>query len=73
MVVVMDGRTLISGDCADIAIDIITFIDSVNEIKRRDYEQYKVLERAIKELTEVETPTLDVIKEFAINMTEIFS
>lgn len=73
MVVVKDGRTLISGDCADIALDIITFIDSVNEIKRRDYEQYKVVESAIKELTEVETPTLDVIKEFAINMTEIFS
>lgn len=73
MVVVRGGHALICGDSIDTAIDIVAFIGSVNELKKRDYEGYKQVEKAIQSLVEEEPFALDIIKEFALNMTEIFS
>lgn len=73
MVVVSQGKSLIRADSVDLAMDTITFIGSINELKKRDYEKYKMVEYAMQELIKEEPSTLDIIKEFALNMTEIFS
>ncbi len=73
MVVVSQGKALIRADSVDLAMDTITFIGSINELKKTDYEKYKMVEYAMQELIKEEPSTLDIIKEFALNMTEIFS
>ena len=73
MVSVSKGKTIINGDTIDVAIDLVTFMGCLNRIKKEDYEAYKIIECALKALIEEETDALDTIKEFAINMTEIFS
>lgn len=73
MVIVSEGKSLIRADSVDLALDTITFIGSINELKKRDYEKYKMVEYAMQELIKEEPSTLDIIKEFALNMTEIFS
>lgn len=73
MVIVSQGKASIRADSVDLAMDIITFIGSVNELKKRDYEKYKMVECTIQELVKEEPFTVDIIKEFALNMTEIFS
>lgn len=73
MVVVSQGKALLGGDSIDIALDIVGFMGAVNELKKRNYKQYKQLECAMQALIKEEPFTLDIIKEFALNMTEIFS
>lgn len=74
MVIVSKGKTMLNGDSVDIAIDIVTFMGTINEVKKKDYKQYESIEYAMKALIkEEELSTLDIIKEFALNMTEIFS
>lgn len=73
MVTVSKGRAIVYGDTVDFAIDIVTFLGSINKIKEEDYGHYKALELALKTLCEEENESIDIIKEFAINMTEIFN
>ena len=74
MVIVSKGKTMMNGDSVDIAIDIITFMGAINELKKNNHKAYKATELAMKELIIEEEPfTLEMIKEFAVNMTEIFS
>lgn len=73
MVTVQHGRAVVFGDTIDFAIDIVTFLGSINRIKEEDYEHYKALEVALKALCEEDKTSIDIIKEFAINMTEIFN
>lgn len=73
MVVVGYGRVVMRDDPVDLAMDIVTFIGCVNELKKRDYEKYKVVELAMQSLIKEEPSTLEIIKEFALNMTEILS
>ena len=73
MVIVKDGKAAAFGDTIDFAIDIVTFLGSINKIKEEDYEHYKAIEVALKALCEEDKTSIDIIKEFAINMTEIFN
>lgn len=73
MVVVSEGKALIRADYIDLTQDIITFMGSVNELRKRDYEKYKMVELTMQELIKEEPFTVDIIKEFALNMTEIFN
>lgn len=74
MVIVSKGRTMLNGDSIEMAIDVITFMEAINEVKKKDYKQYEALESAIKAIIkEEELYTLDIIKEFALNMKEILS
>lgn len=73
MVIVNDGRTLITGDPVDVALDTIGFLGTINRMKREDYEHYLVLEASLKAVFEEEPELINEIKEFAINMTEIFN
>lgn len=73
MVIVNDGRTLITGDPVDVALDTIGFLGTINRMKRENYEGYLVLEASLKAVFEEEPELINEIKEFAINMTEIFN
>lgn len=64
MVIVRDGKASIIGDSLDIAIDVMTFMGSIVEMKQRDYEGYEQLLTAMKGLVEVDSTTIDIMKDF---------
>lgn len=73
MVRVDEGIAIITGDALDVSLDIVCLLSTINKIKRNDYKGYLVLEANLKALLEEEPEFIDVIKEFAINMTELFN
>lgn len=73
MVIVKEGQAIVMGDSIDLAIDTVTFLGSINKMKQEDYEHYLVFEAGIKALFKEHPKSIDDIKEFAINMTEIFN
>lgn len=73
MVIVSNRKAILKGNSVDTALDIITFLGTINQLKQADYEEYKMVEYEIKSITKEFPSTVDIIKEFAVNMTEIFS
>ena len=73
MVIVSRGRTTISGDATDIALDTIAFLGTINKLKKEDYATYVMLESNLKAAFEEEPEFINEIKEFAVNMTELFN
>lgn len=73
MVIVSLGKALVNGDSAEIALDTLTFLGAINRIKKEDYARYVMLESGLKAAFEEEPDLVNEVKEFAINMTELFN
>ena len=73
MVVIDKTRTMMYGDKIDIAMETIAFLSTINKMKKEDYEQYLLFEEAIKIALKEEPSLINEIKEFAVNMTELFN
>lgn len=73
MVIVSNGKTVLAGDDIDAAIDTIVFLSTINKMKKEDYKTYLTFETCLKAVIEEEPEFINEIKEFAINMSEIFT
>lgn len=73
MVIVDKGTAMIRGDVIDVSLDIIGFLDAINKLKQENYEKYILLETTLKVTLKEEPEFINVIKEFSINMTEMFN
>lgn len=73
MVIVLKGKTILQGDTADVTVDILTFLESINDLKMEDPKAYKSIKYAMKYLIEEDTSALNVIQDFAVNMKAMLS
>lgn len=72
MVTVNEGRALVVGDTLDLALDTITFLGTINKMKQEKYNDYVIYEKALSRTCKECPEFLETIKEFAVNMTEVF-